>query len=795
MKLQAKIQIPIFLLLTMLISVSNYLSYNTASEELHEAVAVAMEGEASALVRAIDAMGNRVCSSVAYMATIENIKDFYKKDVNNLDEAHKISAYLQTLNIAYPAFSYITLFDLEGKTLASSDLERAAIGGMFGDRDYIRLAARGQNILTPVFISRLQNAPVVVATSPIKRNGKVIGVLRGTIVVDELKKAVFPVDIGERGFIYIIDEKGQVVVAKNENWLFKDNLPMTPQHKKWAQSATESFTEIIDDAGNEIFYYYKTEPKTKMTVVVTVARDDILSDLLTMRNTSIIMVVVACILGLIVAYLIVRPIINALSKGVVFAKGVAAGNLDGTLQVQRQDEIGELADALRSIPLELKRIVNEYQDLDIKMQKGGVTATADSSQFTGDFASLVDGTNVLLDRFRAVLDNLPSPMIVLNDDLTVTYMNKVAQEMAGATYEGKKCRELFAMEDDATPADALQKAYQTRRPASGETIAHPLGKTIHMTYTALPVLNKSGEVVAMVQLMTDITVLKSQQIKILDVAHEATSIANSVASAAEQLSAQVEQVLKGTMIQNQRVAGSSVAIEEMNATVLEVARSAEEARVQAGETQNKANKGAKLVKSVVKAMDDVNAVSQGLAENIKVLGTQAESIGSVMSVISDIADQTNLLALNAAIEAARAGEAGRGFAVVADEVRKLAEKTMSATTEVGASITGIQHSTTSNIEQFDKATKIIAEATQLANTSGEALTEIHSLAQKNAQLITGIATAAEEQSASSEEIGTAASDVSKISDEIANGMEHSAHAVRSLTEHATQLRTILAKLS
>ncbi len=754
-----------------------------------------MEGEASALVRTIEAMGSRVCSSVSYMATIDDIEEFYTKDVNNLENAHEISAYLKRLNIAYPAFSYITLFDLEGKTLASSDLKRAAIGGMFGDRDYIRLAARGQDVLTPVFISRLQNAPVVVATSPVKRDGKVVGVLRGTIVVDELKKAVFPVHIGESGFLYIVDNKGQVVVAKNESWLFKDNLPMTPLHKQWAQSGKDAFTAVIDNAGNEIFYYHKTEPKTKMTVVVTVAGDDILRDLRSMRNTSIIMVIVACILGVIVAYLIVRPIISALSKGVVFAKTVAAGHLDGTLEVQRRDEIGELADALRSIPMELKRIVNEYKDLDDRMQRGGVKATADSSQFTGDFAHLVDGTNVLLDRFRAVLDNLPSPMIVLDGSLTVTYMNKVAQEMAGTAYEGKKCRELFAMEDDGTPSDALQKSYQTRQPASGETVAHPQGKTIYMTYTALPVLNKAGAVMAMIQLMTDITVLKSQQVKILDVAHEATEIANSVAAAAEELSAQVEQVRKGTMIQNQRVAGSSVAIEEMNTTVLEVARSAEEARVQSGETQHKANDGAKLVKSVVQAMDDVNAVSQGLAENIKVLGTQAESIGSVMGVISDIADQTNLLALNAAIEAARAGEAGRGFAVVADEVRKLAEKTMSATTEVGASITGIQNSTTSNIEQFDKATKIIAEATRLANTSGDALIEIHTLAQKNAQLITGIATAAEEQSASSEEIGAAALDVSRISDEIANGMEHSAQAVRALTEHATQLRTILAKLS
>jgi methyl-accepting chemotaxis protein len=176
------------------------------------------------------------------------------------------------------------------------------------------------------------------------------------------------------------------------------------------------------------------------------------------------------------------------------------------------------------------------------------------------------------------------------------------------------------------------------------------------------------------------------------------------------------------------------------------------------------------------------------------LGTQAESIGGVMNVISDIADQTNLLALNAAIEAARAGEAGRGFAVVADEVRKLAEKTMSATQEVGANITAIQNSARTNITEVNTAAKSITEATDLANTSGQALNEIVSLAAANSTVVASIATAAEQQSATSEEINHALEEISRIVAETTEGMAQAASAVRELSKMAQELNKVMSQL-
>jgi methyl-accepting chemotaxis protein len=176
------------------------------------------------------------------------------------------------------------------------------------------------------------------------------------------------------------------------------------------------------------------------------------------------------------------------------------------------------------------------------------------------------------------------------------------------------------------------------------------------------------------------------------------------------------------------------------------------------------------------------------------LGARAEDIGKVMNVISDIADQTNLLALNAAIEAARAGEAGRGFAVVADEVRKLAEKTMNATREVGTSITAIQQSAKTSIHEMGEAVAAISGATELANSSGRALSEIVELATSNSEFVSSIATAAEEQSATSEEINSSIEEVNKIAGETAKGMEGASSSVQELSRMAQELNRITEDL-
>lgn len=280
----------------------------------------------------------------------------------------------------------------------------------------------------------------------------------------------------------------------------------------------------------------------------------------------------------------------------------------------------------------------------------------------------------------------------------------------------------------------------------------------------------------------------------LDAAGQLEHVAQVVSLASNRLTSRIAQSERGAEEQATRASETATAIEEMNAAVLEVARSAGQTSEMSAVTRRKAKEGATIVKKAVESIRRVQQASLTLKDDMTALDEHAKAITRIMGVISDVADQTNLLALNAAIEAARTGEAGRGFAVVADEVRKLAEKTMASTSDVDNAIKAIQESADKNVAQVEYAVKIIDEAANLAHDSGQALEEIVSMTDATADQIQAIAAASKQQSAAGEEINRSATQVNAIAAETAEAMREAADAVTELAAQTQNLSALIEKM-
>ncbi len=483
------------------------------------------------------------------------------------------------------------------------------------------------------------------------------------------------------------------------------------------------------------------------------------------RTTSLILAAVGCLAALCLGFALFRNILSPVQLITQFSKDCLDGKKN-SLSINRGDELGVLSRNLNKLMHHLSTQLSFSQGvLQGMVVPCSVFSPEDKTVFTN----------------KLMLD-------LLEHDGTPESVKGLS---SGAYIWGDPGRETLS-------TVALR---ERRTQNATREIKTRKGTSRHVAISSAPFYDTSGTLLGTLSIWIDITdsVLKQKALeenagRIMSAAASAHEVANAVSSASAELSAQVEQSTRGAQLQSARVAETSAAMTEMNATVVEVAQNASRTADTAAEARARAQEGFQMVNEVVRSISTVEAHAEELKTGMGNLGKQADGIGNIINVICDIADQTNLLALNAAIEAARAGEAGRGFAVVADEVRKLAEKTMTATREVGDVVTGIQKGTRTSIQNVERASDSIMEATRLASNAGQSLATIVSLVEAAADQVHSIATAAEEQSAASEEINRSLCDVNTVCSETSIAMAEAAKAVESLTRQAETLQGLINRL-
>jgi len=280
--------------------------------------------------------------------------------------------------------------------------------------------------------------------------------------------------------------------------------------------------------------------------------------------------------------------------------------------------------------------------------------------------------------------------------------------------------------------------------------------------------------------------------KMHDILIQIKQSAERVAEVTEDISTSAKGQAQGAESQNDQASQVATAMQQMSATVMEVSENSNRAAEAARKASETARHGGKIVDETLAKMRVIAAAVSTSSNKMEDLAKGSDQIGRIIAVIDDIADQTNLLALNAAIEAARAGEQGRGFAVVADEVRKLAERTTMATKEIAQMIRTIQADIKSSLRAMEEGTVQVQDGVQSTVQAGDSLREIIHTAEQVGEMVTHIATAGTQQTATSEHVKDRMQQIAVLVNQTATEARNSAHACQGLSELALDLQRMVA---
>ena len=332
------------------------------------------------------------------------------------------------------------------------------------------------------------------------------------------------------------------------------------------------------------------------------------------------------------------------------------------------------------------------------------------------------------------------------------------------------------------------------------------------TYIARDITGRVSQIVAMIEAIAgndlshdDMQIRNSDEIGIAggllnsmknnlrELMQSIASMAEHVASASEEISAGATQSANGSETQRDQVHQVATAMQEMSATVREVSENSNKAAESAHQASDTARQGGVIVDDTLARMRDIATSVRDTAQKVQELGSRSDQIGKIVGVIDDIADQTNLLALNAAIEAARAGEQGRGFAVVADEVRKLAERTTKATKEIAEMIEKVQAETKAAVAKMRSGTEQVEKGVEVTGRAGESLQQIIGQADHVGEMVTQIATAATQQSSATEQVNNSMEQINRLVAESAEGAQQSAKACEQLSGLAFELQNLVSR--
>ncbi|WP_281645291.1 methyl-accepting chemotaxis protein [Parendozoicomonas sp. Alg238-R29] len=446
--------------------------------------------------------------------------------------------------------------------------------------------------------------------------------------------------------------------------------------------------------------------------------------------------------------------------------GMLEGNLAmGIDQVEDEEVIDlltEIADLFEFVSGSVDEILETSPELFLVREASDAIFAdsqellADTSNLANSFENLADERNVVQgNEYTVVAPGIIALLSVLLIGWTMVRGTRVRLQETAESNEANQAAILRLLDELADLADGDLTVTATVTEDFTGAIADSINFSIEQLRTLVDTINQTAQSVS-------------------NAADETQSTAHHLAEAAEH--------------QAQEIAGASAAINEMAVSIDQVSANAVESSSVADRSVELANKGNEVVQNTISGMDTIREQIQDTSKRIKRLGESSQEIGDIVSLINDIADQTNILALNAAIQASMAGDAGRGFAVVADEVQRLAERASAATKQIEALVKAIQTDTNEAVISMEQTTTEVVRGASLAQDAGVSLEEIETVSRSLSELISNISGAARQQASSAGHISNTMNVIQEITTQTSSGTNATARSIGNLADMAGDMR-------
>lgn len=376
--------------------------------------------------------------------------------------------------------------------------------------------------------------------------------------------------------------------------------------------------------------------------------------------------------------------------------------------------------------------------------------------------------------FAALLSAAGIALVLLQDSRNRTNEADARREEAeGQRLEARKQEEEAKQANDQNQAAILRLMNELQEVADGDL-------TVQATVTE----DITGAIADSVNYTVE--ELRGLVGRVTNTAEQVTSASNTAQNISTEL-------LEASHKQSRDIQETGQAVLEMAVQITDVSKSASESAEVARQSVTAAEQGSRAVENAIKGMNEIREQIQETSKRIKRLGESSQEIGEITELISDITEQTNVLALNAAIQAASAGEAGRGFSVVAEEVQRLAERSGEATKQIGALVRTIQTDTHDAVAAMEKSTQGVVEGAKLSDAAGAALSDIRRVSNRLAELIQGISSATEQQATSANGVAQNIQGILTVTEQTQEGTQQTAHSIRELSKLAEELKNSVSR--